>query len=180
MESKACLLSFLLLPSIGIAQVIDNTSYISSTGERVLRLESVLPLTKHEAWKLFSTEEGLKKWIAPVVSLDLKTGGEILTNYDSTKTVKDPGTIHLPIINYLDGEMLTLKVVLNNSFPEKARREDKNLQEVIQLIDVGEGRTRVISSMVGWGSGPDWDKTYEFFRRGNEWTYRQLIKAVSR
>jgi hypothetical protein len=30
--------------------------------------------------------------------------------------------------------------------------------------------------MTGWGEGADWDKTYNFFARGNEWTYKELLK----
>lgn len=157
-------------------QEVSDTSYMTSTGEKVLRLEVVLPVGKAEAWKLFSTEEGWKRWAAPVVSMDFKVGGQVLTNYDKSKRAGDLGTIRLPIINYLEGEMITLKVILNESFADRARQEDKNLQEVIQLFDAGQGRTRVVSSMVGWGTGPDWDKTYEFFRKGNRWTYQQLLK----
>jgi hypothetical protein len=158
------------------AQEVQNTSYSTSTGEKVLRLEFVLPINKQEAWKLFSTADGWKKWAAPVVSVDLKVGGLILTNYDKNKTVSDSGTIRLPIINYLEGEMLTLKVVLNDAFSENVRRKDKNLQEIIQLTALGNGKTEVTSSMIGWGTGPDWDKTYDFFVKGNKWTYEHLAK----
>ena len=164
--------------SYGLGQTVENTSYVTQTGERVLQLEIVAPLSQPEAWKLFSTEEGLRKWIAPVVVLDLRTGGVILTNYDSSKTVKDSGTIRLPVINYLEGEMITLKVILNNNFADSVRREDGNLQEIIRLKSEGDRKTRIISTMVGWGKSPDWDKTYEFFRRGNTWTYQRMIKAI--
>ena len=30
--------------------------------------------------------------------------------------------------------------------------------------------------MIGWGNGSDWDKTYNFFVKGNEWTYQELLK----
>jgi hypothetical protein len=30
--------------------------------------------------------------------------------------------------------------------------------------------------MTGWKTGVDWDKAYEFFVKGNEWTYRELLK----
>jgi hypothetical protein len=175
---KPIIAAFFLSFSAGVGQTVENTSTVTESGERVLQLEIVVPLSQLEAWKLFSTEEGLKKWIAPVVFLDLRAGGVILTNYDSSKTVKDSGTIRLPIINYLEGEMLTLKVVLNNHFTESVRREDGNLQEIIRLKNAGDGKTRIISSMVGWGKGSDWDKTYEFFRRGNTWTYQQMMKAI--
>jgi hypothetical protein len=161
-------------PSIPVRGV-KNFSYVTSSGEKVLRLEVIIPVEKSEAWKLLATAEGWKRWAAPVVSFDLRTGGQILTNYDVQKHIGDPGTIHLPILNYIEGEMITLKVVLNEGFAEKIRKEDQNLQEIIQLVDLGNGYTKIISSMIGWGRGPEWDKTYEFFAKGNESTYKQLV-----
>jgi hypothetical protein len=169
-------LPLLLLANFLLAQGVQNTSYVTSTGEKVLRLEFVIPVDKQEAWKLLTTADGWKKWAAPVVSVDLKVGGLILTNYDKNKTVSDSATIRLPIINYLEGEMLTLKVILNDAFPEKVRREDKNLQEIIQLAELGDAKTKITSSMIGWGIGPEWDRSYEFFAKGNKWSYEQLTK----
>ena len=167
-----------LLPVSLFGQEVRNTSYVTSTGEKVLRIESEVPITKQEAWRLFTTVEGLKKWIAPVVAIDFKIGGQLLTNYDKTKSPGDPGTIRLPILNYLEMEMITLKVILTESFTVKVRREDENLQEIIQFVDVGRRKTKIVSSMIGWGKGSEWDKTYEFFAKGNEWTYKELLKAT--
>ena len=164
------------MPVLLVGHEVKNTSYVTSTGEKVLRLELVIPAEKQEAWKLLATAEGWKKWAAPVVSMDFRVGGTILTNYDTAKTVNDSGSIRLPILNYLEGEMITLKVILTKAFTQKVRQEDENLQEIIQLVDLQNGGTKIVSSMIGWGNGPEWDKTYEFFARGNEWTYRQLAK----
>jgi uncharacterized protein YndB with AHSA1/START domain len=166
----------LLLSSIVFAQDVRNTSYVTSTNEKVLRLEFVIPVDKQEAWQLIATADGWKKWAAPVVSFNLKVGGLILTNYDKNKTVKDSGTIRIPIINYIEGEMITLKVILNDNFSEKVRQEDQNLQEIIQVVDLGKRKTKVVSSMIGWGTGTDWEKTYDFFAKGNKWSYEQLTK----
>ncbi|CAN5472971.1 hypothetical protein BH10BAC5_BH10BAC5_12620 [soil metagenome] len=155
---------------------VKNTSYVTNSGEKVLRLEVIIPETKEKVWEYLSNPEKLKKWIAPVVSINLKTGGYILTNYDSTKAVTDPSSIRLGIINYLDNEMLTLKVDLNDALPESVRSQDENLQEIIQLIDIGGGKTKLTSSMIGWGNSNDWDKTYNFFVQGNIWTYEQFLK----
>ena len=169
-------LLLLLLPALLFGQEVRNTSYTNSANEKVLRFEFTLPVGRQDAWKVLATEEGWKKWAAPVVAVDFRVGGEFLTNYDSTKTVKDPGTIRLPILSYIEGELLALKVILTGQFPEKARQEDRNLQEIIQLIPIGEKQTKIISSMIGWGTGPEWDKVYGFFARGNAWTYEQLTK----
>jgi len=165
----------LLLFQQAIGQV-KNTSYTTPTGEKVLRIESVLPVDIKTAWKLFTTDEGLKTWIAPQAHIELTVGGTIVTNYDKDKPLSDPSSIRLPIINYIDGEMLTLKVNLNDNFDQSARNEDKNLQEVILLKQIGPKKTKVVSLMMGWGKGANWDKVYDFFVKGNEWTYNELLK----
>jgi uncharacterized protein YndB with AHSA1/START domain len=161
------------------AQEVRNTSYVTKSGERVLRIETVVPASTENVWKAWTTPSGLRKWIAPVVAIDLKIGGSISTNYDEKAAIGNAGTIQLPIINYIEKQLITFKVNLNEKFPNKIRDKDQNLQEIVQLVDLGDGKTKVVSSMVGWGTGKDWDQTYDFFARGNEWTYRQLAKYLS-
>jgi uncharacterized protein YndB with AHSA1/START domain len=168
-----------VLAQSAAAQEIRNTSYVTKSGERVLRIETVVPASVENVWKAWTAPQELSRWIAPVVAIDLKIGGTIWTNYDEKATIGTAGTIQLPIINYLEKEIITLKVKLNESFPKSVRDEDRNLQEIVQIVDLGNGKTKVVSSMVGWGTGKDWDQTYEFFARGNEWTYRQLATYLS-
>ncbi len=74
---------------------VANTSYVTQYGERVLQLSIIVPINLKETWKLFTTDEGLKKWIAPVAKIDMKIGGSIRTNYDKEKTVEDTSSIKL-------------------------------------------------------------------------------------
>jgi len=174
------LLVFLAMAAFGIATgQVKNTSYVTANGEKVLQFESVLPTDIKSAWQLFTTDEGLKKWMAPVAHIEYSIGGSIVTNYDKDKSLSDPSSIKLPIISYLEGQMLILKVNLNGNFPESCRNSDEHLQEVLQFKEAGPGQTRLISSMIGWGKGPDWDKTYSFFEKGNEWTYQELLKVFA-
>lgn len=170
----------LLLLFVGLshinAQGVLNTSYINKAGEKVLRFEFIIPVEKEVAWQYFTTDKLLQKWIAPLANIYLKTGGYILTNYDENKSLNDSSSIKLIITNYLEEELLTLKVKLNKNFPEIAQQEDQNLQELIQFIDAGNGRTKITASMIGWGNGPEWDETYKKFVAGNEWTYKEFMK----
>ena len=158
------------------AQDVRNTSYSTTSGEKVLRLEFVLPLSKAQAWQYFTADEKLKQWIAPVAHINLKTGGTLLTNYDKTKSIRDKSAIRNDIVNYIENELITLKVNLNDAFTKKAQAEDKNLQEVIQFIAIDASHTKIVSSMIGWGQSEEWVKTYNFFVTGNVWTYEELIK----
>jgi hypothetical protein len=95
---------------------------------------------------------------------------------DKNKPLSDSTSIRLGIPAYLQEEMMIFKVELNNFFTKKAQDEDSNLQEIVQFEAIATGRTKITSSMIGWGKGEDWDKTYEFFAKGNEWTYQELLK----
>lgn len=172
-------ISLFIIPFVGIQAQVTNSSYITKFGEQALQLSIVVPSNREEVWKLFTTAKGLEKWIAPVVKTNMKIGGWIRTNYDKAKSTDDTTSIQLDIINYLENEMLTLKVNLNDNFPKEAINEDKNLQEIIQFVDIGNGKTKIISTMVGWGQGSHWDKTYSYFEKGNEWTYKEFLKMFN-
>ena len=175
--NKIIAISVLILMALTVhSQTLKNTSYKNQSGEKVLRLECTLPIGLTEAWKLFTTDEKLKKWIAPLAHIELKSGGYILTNYDKSKSLSDSSSIKLPITSFIDNEILVLKVILNDNFVKSVRESDANLQEVIQFIKLDNKHTKIVSSMIGWGTGTDWDKTYDFFVKGNEWTYQELIK----
>ena len=62
--------------SSAAAQDVRNTSYVTKSGERVLRIETVVPATTESVWKAWTDPQELSKWIAPVVAIDLKIGGK--------------------------------------------------------------------------------------------------------
>ena len=103
----------------------------------------------------------LRQNTSPVLSLVLST------HYEKNASIGSLGTIRSGIVNYLEGELITYKVNLTSSFASKVRAEDQNLQEVIQIVPWTNGTTKVISSMIGWGTGKEWDDTYNFFSKGN-------------
>lgn len=153
-----------------------NRSFVSVNGERFLRFEMEIDRPITEVWNAIATEEGINTWMVPVAKLDLRTGGNVQTNYNINAKIGDKGTITLGIINYIPQEMLTYRITLNELFPEKCRKEDQNLQEIIQLKQLSKNITKVTSTMVGWGEGTEWDETYAFFEKGNNWSYQQLLK----
>lgn len=157
---------------------VNNTSYVNKSKNKVLQLSIILPMELPAAWEYFTVDSNLVKWIAPVAHIELKPGGYIVTNYDRSKTTDDSSSIKLPILSYLDNKLIIFKVNLNSHFSVKLQQEDQYLQELIEFVPVGNGNTKIISSMLGWGRGKDWDDAYDFFLKGNEWTYNELLKAA--
>lgn len=60
------------------AQEMRSTSYVTKSGERVLRIETVVPASTENVWKAWTAPQELSKWIAPVVAIDLKIGARFL------------------------------------------------------------------------------------------------------
>ena len=69
------------------AQEVIDKSYVTKTGEKVLRFEATLPVDAKRVWRAFSDPEDMKGWIAPFIQLDLRIGGTLLTNYDKTAKI---------------------------------------------------------------------------------------------
>ena len=64
-----------LFVQIAQGQEVSNTSYIDLNGNHVLRHEITIVAPLQEVWNAFTTTEGLKSFVAPVASIDLKVGG---------------------------------------------------------------------------------------------------------
>jgi uncharacterized protein YndB with AHSA1/START domain len=161
------------------AQTVTLLTPTTASGERVVRVETTVKQSPQQVWKSFVTEPGLKCWVAPVITLDLRTGGMLSTNYNKAGSIGGPGTIRLKILNYVENEVMTFGVALNDHFSKKLQAEDDNLQEIIQLQRLPDGGTRIVSNMVGWGAGEDWDKAFKFFGKGNEYAYQVLAKCLN-
>jgi uncharacterized protein YndB with AHSA1/START domain len=165
--------------AVAAGNVKQGVAIPAASGPRTLRQEIVVPAPPAEVWKAFATVDGVRKWVAPVVELDLRPGGKMLTHYDAKASIGNPGTIRLGIVSVVERELITYKVNLTERFPARARNEDQNLQQVVQLLPVEGGKTRVVFTMIGWGSGAEWDETYAFFEKGNALHVRKLADAYS-
>ena len=84
---------------------VDDTSLTMPGGERVLRESIVINAPRAALWARFSTVEGLKSWEAPVVSIDLRTGGLMQASYDPKATLGDPSTIAHEIVRLHGGKI---------------------------------------------------------------------------
>ena len=183
MQSRSSIsltIALICASTLASAQGILNTSYKSRTGERVLRYEMILPAPKEDVWKSFTTCSGICSWLAPIAAVDLRIGGYISTQFEHKMRIGDPGTVSTRILNYIDGEMLTMEVDLNDYFSRLLRGEEIDLQEIIQFVSLGENQTKLVSSIVGWGDGPKWDEAYDFYARGSAVTYQQLLDSYKK
>src|SRR5579862_6955770 len=159
-------------------QVVD-TSYRSPSGERVLRHEIMVPATIEQVWEAFTTSEGLRSFVAPFAHVELKIGGFWETSYNPEAKIGDPSNILNEIISYLPMEMISIRVAQappNFPVPDFG----KSVWTVLQFRDQGNNRVRVITTMLGWKEGGNWDVVYQIFTQGNPHVLKSLYSLFDR
>lgn len=172
------LISLLLVAGGLAAQEVKDTSFRSPAGERVQRLEIVVPATLTDVWATVSTSEGWMTFMAPTVRMELKTGGTFQSNYRVGSKPGDPGTITNTVLAYVPMEIFAMKVGLTEAFPKEVR-EANTLFSVLTMSEAAPGRVKLTETMVGWQEGPGWDRTWKFFEQGNRQTFLAMYKRFA-
>ncbi len=169
--SVAALLTLVAVPVA--AQAPRNTSFVLPSGERVLRQEAELSAPIDSVWHSLTTTEGLRSFLAPVASMDLRVGGRWEASYNPHGQLGDSTNIVNEVVAYLPAELLVTRI--DHTPPGFAHADvARGLRTVYQLQPLPGGHTRLAVSMVGWQTGPDWDAVYRFFERGNAYTLAEL------
>jgi len=159
------------------AEGVENTSYTTAGGMRVLQHEIVVDTPRDKVWEAFSTAEGWTSWVAPVAFVDFRRGGTIETSYDPNAQRGDPANIRSEILSYLPGRMLSLQAVQTPpGFPHPELAD--GLWSVFLFEDVEKGRTRIIAAGAGYGAGESYDTIFRFFERANAMALQQLDRRL--
>lgn len=162
-------------PAWPYAEFVHNTSYTAPSGERVLRHEGNVPAPIEKVWAAFATSEGIASWMAPVADVELKTGGKWYSNYRIGSKIDDPDTIRNQMLSYIPGRMYSAKINLVQGFPDGPRKAN-TLFVVVEFAPAGATETHVSVSLLGWGSGKDWDEVWGHFQWGNGYTLGELVR----
>lgn len=61
--------------------------------------EEIVDAPVENVWAAWSTSDGLRAWLAPHADIDLRVGGLMRTNYNTSGTLGDPQTIENAILS---------------------------------------------------------------------------------
>lgn len=158
------------------AQDVVNCSRAEPSGERTLCHEVLVAAPVSDVWRLFTTSEGLRTWLAPVVQIDLREGGAFLTSYDTPDAIGGR-EIRNRVVAFTPERMLVIQIA--QAPPGFAHGEDaRELATVVTFEQIDDARTRVRVNMLGYREDPAFAELYGFFDRGNAWTLTQLASRV--
>ncbi|HRD28303.1 MAG TPA: SRPBCC domain-containing protein [Caulobacter sp.] len=152
---------------------VANSSYVTPDGGRVLQLSVVVKATPAQVWRAFTTGEGYREWVAPVARIDLAVDGMIEASYNAAARIGDPDNIRNRIVAYVPERMLSIR---NVQAPRQLpyRELFPQISTTIEMEDLGQGRTRVMLTAVGYGQGEGFDTLYRHFEWGNAYTLDAL------
>jgi uncharacterized protein YndB with AHSA1/START domain len=174
----ACLLFWAPVSAWAEDGAITNCSHVEADGTRTLCHEAVLPSSADAIWPLLSTTGGLSSWVAPVAAIDLRVGGIWEVSYRADGRLGDAHNIRNRVLSYLPGRMLSVIVdqaPLGFPQPELVR----TVWTVIEIEPLSATQSRVRVSMLGYGTGADYDQLYALFDEGNAYTLQKLRERVS-
>jgi hypothetical protein len=146
---------------------VTETSYVLSSGERVLELA-------HDVWGAWATSAGYQSWAAPVAYVDFRVGGAIETSYNPKAVVGAKTNIRNLILAIVPERAFLIR---NLQAPGKTPFDAPTFQKTqtaVVLTPLDEQRTRVTLINSGYAAGALWDGVYDFFRTGNAWSLTSL------
>ena len=178
--SLAACICLLYLTPFAAQAASKDTSFRDPVGNRVQQIQLDIDAPIAKVWWALTTSEGFQTWAAPVAHVTLGNDGMIEASYRMTAKIGDPDNIKNRIVAFVPEHLLVLR---NEHAPKNipfSAEAFGQIRTVIEVQDLGGGRTRVIESGVGYGEGKDFDSIYSHFRSGNAEEFDLLEKSLTK
>tara|TARA_R110001606_G_scaffold229275_1_gene377255 strand:+ start:2832 stop:3401 length:570 start_codon:yes stop_codon:yes gene_type:complete len=180
MKKILIILFAVFLTSSSFGQEKRVVSKIDSTYNNELALiqEFIVNVPIDSVWNAYSTKKGWESWAVSIAEIDFKINGLIQTNYNKDGKIGDDSTITLHILNYVPNRMITLQAEISKNFPEFMKEDEKDLYNVILFEELGISKTKVTSFGIGYKNNEKYKSLMQFFVKGNEQSYINLISYL--
>jgi uncharacterized protein YndB with AHSA1/START domain len=147
----------LLVLSFGIACICAASGL--SAQERVLRAELDLSNPVDTVWRWWTTEAGIKSFFAAGARIEPRVDGALDVLFSPDSPPGQRGAEGLRVIAFEPPHRLAFTWNAPPQLPDI--RAQRTIVEV--RLQPHAGGTRLTFLHWGWGTGPQWDKAYEYF-----------------
>lgn len=132
----------------------------AQAAERAIDKEVVLKASLDQAWKVWTTREGITSFFAPDAVIEPRVGGAFHIHMDPAAPAGAKGADDMRFMALQPQKMLSFDWNAPPSLPE-ARAQRSFV--VVRFFPLTETTTRVTLHHTGWGDGGEWDKAYAYF-----------------
>lgn len=130
-------------------------------------------------WKAWATSDGLRGWLAPLASIEVKLEGLMRANYNPQGSLDDDGAIHNRILAFEPERMLAIKVAKTpKGFPFPTAVQ--SMWTVLHFLPQGADRTELRIVGLGFTDEPESKAMRDFFQKGNDYTAAQLKQYLEK
>ena len=133
--------------------------------ERAIVKTATLKAPVKEVWRAWTTPEGMKEVLGANCNIQLKFGGRFEILFSDEPPIGAQGSEGCQVLSYVPERMLSFSWNAPPSIP--AMRHQRTF--VVVTLTPNGNDTSVELRHAGWGTGPEWDKTYAYF--DNAWGF---------
>jgi|ERR1700730_13348935 uncharacterized protein YndB with AHSA1/START domain len=163
---KVTLYPFVLVSAFWLAFTLLSVSEVRAQ-DRVIRKQVVVDASRKEVWEAFTTNQGAQTFFAPQTRINLILGGPYEIYFHPEKTHGTRGCEEECRIHSIV-PMKSLSFTWGQE-PEPGTKSlrDAGLTTIVFLDfkELSPHKTLVHFTNVGWGQGPEWDRSYDFFTK---------------
>ncbi len=158
---------------------VRDSSMLDAQGDRVLQLSIELNAPPKAVWDAFTDAPTVRRWAASLAEIDLRQGGTMEESYDAKARLGGAENIRHEIIAYVPGQTLVFR---NTNAPSALPARDlyRRVVSVLQVQDLGGGRSRLTLSQAGYAPGSGFDQLYAFFSEDNAELMESLKAELER
>jgi len=156
---------------------IDDQLFVASGSDvRTISVERLIDAPPAAVWEAWTTETGWKAAYGPDrpelnANIELAVGGRYEWLFDGTT-----GSNGCQVLSYLPPRMLSFTW---NAPVAQAQSRSKRTWMVIEIEPEPGGRSRVRATQLGFGEGPHWDETRDYFEQGWAHVLDQMAKGFA-
>jgi uncharacterized protein YndB with AHSA1/START domain len=169
----------LAAPALAADKFPDVTvaTFTEAGGSRSLQFSIDIDAPAKLVFDAFTDASLITRWESALAVIDLRQGGSMEESYTPGAKGGDPENIRHEIIAYVPGRMLVYR---NTNAPSRlpGRELYKQVVSVLEVQDLGPGRSRLVVSQAGYGPGAEFDKLYAFFKAENPEAMHDLKTAL--
>ena len=138
----------------------------AATTPRAIVREASVPVSRAEAWRAWTSAEGLRSFFAERVRVELRPGGPFEILFSDEAPEGERGAEGCTVLAFEPERMLAVSW---NAPPQFPQVRQQRTQVVLHFEDAGPGATRVRLVNHGYGEGEQWDQVFAYFERA--WSY---------
>lgn len=129
--------------------------------EKLIFIETTIKASLEETWQAWTTEEGVRSFLAPACKIDLHPDGEYEIYFNPDAPAGERGGEGNQVMVVQPIQMFSFSWNAPPSLPEV---RDQRTHVVLRFYQEQED-TRVTMRHDGWGTGGQWDEAYKYFER---------------